>query len=35
MAHTGSRVNKKTFEEWSVKFPWLILNKIKEQTTQL
>jgi len=32
-AHSGSRVNKKTFEEWTEKFPWLIVNKIKEQTT--
>jgi len=26
-AHTGRRVNKKMFEEWTVKFPWLILSK--------
>jgi len=32
-AHIGRLVNKKTFEEWTVKFPWLILNSIKEQTT--
>ena len=32
-AHTGSLVNKKTVGEWTVKFPWLIVNKIKEQTT--
>jgi len=32
-AHTSSRVNKKTFEEWTEKFPWLILTNIKEQTT--
>jgi len=32
-AHSVSCVNKKTFEEWTEKFPWLIVNKIKEQTT--
>jgi len=32
-AHFVSRVNKKTFEEWTVKFPWLIVIKIKEQST--
>ena len=32
-AHTGSRVNKSTFEKWTEKFPWLIVNNIKEQTT--
>ena len=31
--HTGSRVTKKTFEEWTVRFPWLILNNNKEQMT--
>ena len=29
--HTGSCVNKKK-EEWTEKFPWLILNNIKEHT---
>ena len=33
-AHTDSRVNKKkTFKEWTEKFPWLIVNNINEQTT--
>ena len=31
MLHSGNRVNKKMFEEWTVKFPWLIQNIIKEQ----
>ena len=30
-AHSGSRVNKKTFEEWTEKFPCLILNNIKNK----
>ena len=29
----SSRVNKSRFEEWTGKFLWLIVNKIKEQTT--
>ena len=32
-AHSGSHVNKKTFEEWTEKFPLLIVNNIKEKTT--
>ena len=31
MLHSGNRENKKMFEEWTVKFPWLIQNIIKEQ----
>ena len=29
MAHSSSRVNNKMFEEWIEKFPWLIVNNIK------
>ena len=29
MANCGSCVNKKMFEEWTEKFPWLIVNNIK------
>ena len=32
-AHSGSRVNKSMFENRTEKFPWLIVNNIKEQTT--
>ena len=33
LAHSGSRVNKSTFEKWTEKVLWLIVNNIKEQTT--
>ena len=29
MAHSSRRVNNKMFEEWIEKFPWLIVNNIK------
>ena len=32
-AHSGSHVNKSTFEKWTEKFPCLIVNNIKEQMT--
>ena len=34
-AHPSSRVNKSTFEKWTEKFLWLIVNIIKEQNSQL
>jgi len=28
-AHSGIRVNQKTFKGWKEKFPWLMVNRVK------